>query len=138
MNNKQIIKTLVQISGKRSLWDTFSRHVFVLNNFLQNKTLSIVEPKNHQDYKPRIHYLDLLAKGFELEIDYNSPLFENRLLKEAHNFYTDDSLFYRRFFTRLKFFRENNLPINSQTLEQMVMDGNLMFNDQYNFHNKDY
>lgn len=137
MKNYEIIQALVKISGKRSFWDTFSRHIFVLNNFLRKRPLSVVERKNHQDYNPRIHYLDLLAKGFELEIDYNSPLFEGRLRKDPHSFNTDDSLFYRRFFTRLKFFRENNLPINPETLEEMVACGNIVFNDKYKFHEKD-
>lgn len=95
MSNQEIIKILVKLSGKKSLWDTFSRYIFILDNYLKGHKLSRIESKNHQQNAPRKCMLKLVSDGFNIDLDFNSSLFEDRL---CNNSYVSDILFYDRFF----------------------------------------
>jgi hypothetical protein len=134
MKNYEIIRTLATWEGTKKLWNTFSRYILILDNHLHQRPLSAQEAKNHQGNEARVYYLNLLVQGFGLKVDYNSPLFENRLnSKNQRFFWSDDSDFYLRFFERLKFFQAQNLPINEQTLKEMLTMGSLAFNPKYKF-----
>lgn len=139
MDNKEIIKVLAKLSCKKKYWETFSRYIAVLDNYLQNKPLSRVEKKNHPINGPRKHYLELLATGFKVEVNFSSPLFEDRIdLIHEKLWFRDDSSFYLRFFRRLQYFRENNLPINETTLDEMVAEGSVSFKIKYKYEEKKY
>lgn len=134
MTNRQVIETLTKILSDRKTWETFPRYLFILNNFLSGKTLSRQERSNHQNNNPRQWYLNLLAEGFGIQIDYDSPLFEGRIDKyHERYFYNDDSDFYKRFFKRLKYFRENNIAITEESLTEMLMLGTAYFNPKYRY-----
>ena len=132
MQSHQILKILAQNAAKKSYWDSFDRYVIVLNNHLRGKHLSFVEPRNHQHNAPRHYYLSLLSKGFELDVDFNSPLFENRIDLIHKNYgWTDDTWAYKRFFQRLQFFKEKNIPLTAENIDEMVWLGWAAFNPKY-------
>lgn len=139
MINLEIINFLAKEMAHRNYHKTMARYFLILNNYLKNRPLSLIEASNHQNHSPRWFYLKLLAEGFALSIDPNSPLFENRLDQEREGLtWTDDSSFYRRFFNRLKFFRENNKTISEDSLKDMISMGYLLFNQKYEYNDQNF
>lgn len=134
MTNREIIKQLAKEAHKKSYWYTFSRYIILLDNYIDGKTLSLVENTNHPHNEPRSYYIDLLAKGFGVEMNLDSPLWEGRMRRSLKRLYfKDDSWCYPRFFERLEWFRQNNLPVNPETIDQMVVWGSVQFNRTYNY-----
>lgn len=132
MENYKIIKILIKNSGKKSYWKTFSRYINIFNNYLKNKPLSNIEKINHKNNEPRKFYLDILSKGFNIEIDYNSPLFEGRIDQvRKRYYYLDDSFLYERFFERISFFKKNNIPLTKEKINEIVTQGDVSFNKEY-------
>lgn len=131
MDNRKIIKVLAATVGRRPLWDTFGRYIRILDNYLDGYDLSRVEPKNYRHNRPRRVYLDLLAQGMKVSVDYQSVKLAGLDLVTGKMFYKDDSYFYFRFFRRLEEARKAGVELTPQVLEDLVMMGEAIFPQQY-------
>lgn len=128
MNEFKLFKECVISAGQGKLRiGSFSRYIFILNNYKKRKTLSEVEPKNHQNFEPKSFFLKFLAEGFNLTIDLDSPLFEGRLNKTKDRCYHDSFWFFERFFERISLMREAELNISVSDLSM----GSLYFIESY-------
>lgn len=128
----EIIQELARQSSSRSIWDSFSRYIFILNNYLNGHPLSRIESKHKENNRPRKYYLDLLIKGFKLDVDLNSPLFEDCIetsLKQYSN--KDDSFFYNRFFERLILLNKLGYELNESTVHDAILQGDIPFMHDY-------
>lgn len=136
MKKTLILKDLVKMTGKQRLWTTFSRYVLILNNYQKGFPLSRIENKNHKDNGARIFYLKLLADILDITVDYNSPLFEDRLSDKEGTFFWSDSDMYLRFDKRIKFLISKNIELNHENIKECLNQGSLLFNKKYNFGNE--
>ncbi len=133
MDNKLVLKSLLKVFGNESFCPIFSRYVFILNNYLKHRKISVIENKPHQHNKLlETNFLTNLAKEFEVQIDLESPLFEDRLKIDKKPFPSHCSWVSERFFKRLTYFKENNLLINQEVIKDMVKMGTSIFYKQYN------
>jgi len=139
MTNLEIINFLAKEMAHRSYHHTMARYFLILNNYLRGRSLSVIEKKNHPTHSPRWFYINILSEGFGLDIDPNSPLFNNRLDQSRKGLnWSDDSSFYLRFFNRLQFFRENQKSINEESLKDMLWMGYVLFNQKYDYNDPNF
>tara|TARA_Y100000034_G_C6909981_1_gene423992 strand:+ start:8648 stop:9061 length:414 start_codon:yes stop_codon:yes gene_type:complete len=133
MSNKEIIKILLKEFAKKGKKDygTIPRYLFLLNNYLKGKDISVVERENHPDNNPRAYSLEVLANGFSIKIDLKSDLFKDRLdTKKGPNYWLDDSGIYKRFFKRLEYLKERHSLTEDMIIDSLNL-GDIVFNKKY-------
>lgn len=132
MKTYQIVKFLANSNDCKQVWQPLRRYFRILDNYLRGKSISVVEKKIHQGNPPRHYYLDQISKGFGLDIDFNSPLFEGRVnFTYGEMTYKGESFALPRFFRRLEEAKRSGLALSEGVLLDLMCMGEVIFKDKY-------
>lgn len=132
MKNYQIIKYFANHDDSSRVWKPLKRYFILLNNYMEGKPLSLVEKINHQQNPPRKCYLEKLAKGFDMSIDFDSPLFEGRINKDLGEIFFDGNSFaIPRFFRRLEEAKEAKIELSNKVVYDLMMMGESLLVKEY-------
>lgn len=124
----KIIKTFSLLRDDYS----FIRYLHILNNYLKGFPLSRIE-KNHKLHNcPRKYYLQMFAKGFDIEIDYESDLFEGKI-DESRKFsgYISPDSYYKRFFERFSFLELIGRELTHESIRSCLSYSSLLWTKTY-------
>lgn len=130
MNKRKLFRECVISAGRGELSPVFSRYIILINNYLKGKTISEVEPINYQHNPPRKYYIEKISTGFNIDIDWDSPLFEGRINKTYFDTFEGVCANIERFFERVQLFEEHNMPFQVKDLTI----GSIWFLDKYGKH----
>lgn len=103
----------------------------MIDSYLKNQSISIIEPKNYAHNPPRKFYLERIAWGLNLEIDYDSPLFEGRLNSSYGELYNGNNFAIYRLFRRLEESNRAGLVLSQENLKDFLMMGDVLFKEKY-------
>lgn len=126
--DKKLILIMKKILGKESFDKKITRYFFIIDNYLKGYPLSRIERKNKKDNNPSIDYIQILGNYLGINIDLNSELFENRLIKYSRK---PDTLWVDRFFYRIQLCKENKIELTEEVVNDSMKMGLILYNSKY-------